>query len=45
MKDYFCPADELITTDLEGYLEAGDDGEIEQYDLNGERVVDNGNDE
>lgn len=41
MKDYICPMDELVTTDLEGYLEAGD-SEEELFDLNGEKEAQDG---
>lgn len=44
MKDYICPMDELVTTDLEGYLEAGD-GEEELFRLDGEKEVPDGGDQ
>ena len=38
MKRVFCPMDELITVDLEGFLDAPEDAEEEVFDLSGKRV-------
>lgn len=37
MKEILCPMDELVETDLTGYLE-GDDFEEEKFDLSGKAV-------
>ena len=38
MERNLCPMDELITADLEGFLDAPEDAEEEVFDLNGKRV-------